>query len=93
MSHNLDRVLTEAAAKNLSLAATLESLTDLELEARQSRAVERRFRHARLGMRSSIDSFKFNHDKSRLQLKNRILHLMDLDLSRGEAAGQAAADL
>ena len=79
MSRNLDQVLTEASAKNLSLTAALESLADLELDARQSRAVERRFRDARLGMRSSMDSFKFNHDKTRLQLKNRILQLMDLD--------------
>jgi DNA replication protein DnaC len=79
MSRNLDQVLTEASAKNLSLAAALESLADLELDARQSRAVERRFRDARLGMRSSMDSFKFNHDKTRLQLKNRILQLMDLN--------------
>ena len=79
MSHNLDQVLTEASTKNLSLAAALESLADLELDARQSRAVERRFRDARLGFRSSMDSFKFNHDKTRLQSKNRILQLMDLD--------------
>ena len=85
MSRNLDQVLTEASAKNLSLAATLESLADLELDARQSRAVERRFRDARLGVRSSIDSFKFNHDKTRLQLKNRILQLMDLDFVRDGA--------
>ena len=79
MSNNLDQILTEASTKNLSLSATLEALADLELDARRSRAVERRFLSARLGMRSSIDSFKFNHDKSRLQLKNRILQLMDLE--------------
>lgn len=78
MSRNLDQILTEASTKNLSLAAVLESLADLELEARQSRAVERRFRDSRLGTRSSMDSFKFNHDKTRLQAKNRILQLMDL---------------
>ena len=85
MSRNLDQVLTEASTKNLSLAAALESLADLELDARRSRAVERRFRSARLGVRSSIDSFKFNHDKSRLQVKNRILQLMDLDFVRNGA--------
>src|SRR5437867_13451270 len=35
MSHNLDHVLTEASTKNLSLAAALESLADLELDARR----------------------------------------------------------
>src|SRR5438552_18519415 len=85
MSHHLDQVLTDTSKKNLSLAAALESLADMELDARRSRAVERRFRSARLGVRSSIDSFKFNHDKSRLQMKNRILQLMDLDFVQNGA--------
>lgn len=85
MSRSLDQVLTDASRKNLSLAAALESLADMELDARRSRAVERRFRSARLGVRSSIDSFKFNHDKSRLQMKNRILQLMDLDFVQNGA--------
>jgi DNA replication protein DnaC len=78
MTRNLDQILTEASAKNLSLAAALESLADMELDARQSRAVERRFAASRLGTPSSMDSFKFSHDKTRLQAKNRILQLMDL---------------
>jgi DNA replication protein DnaC len=78
MTRNLDQILTEASAKNLSLATTLESLADLELDARQSRAVERRFRASRLSTPFSMDSFKFSHDKTRLQAKNRILQLMDL---------------
>ena len=85
MSRNLDQVLTEASTKNLSLASALESLADFELDARRLRAVERRFRSAKLGVRSTIDSFKFNHDKSRIQLKSRILQLMDLDFVRNGA--------
>jgi DNA replication protein DnaC len=54
----------------------------MELDARRSRAVERRFRSARIGARCSIDSFQFNHHKSRIQMKSRILHLMDLDFIR-----------
>lgn len=38
MSQNLEPTLKEAASKNLSLAATLESLVDLELESRNRRA-------------------------------------------------------
>jgi hypothetical protein len=38
MSRQLETTLTEAAAKNLSAAATLEWLADMELEARQQRA-------------------------------------------------------
>ncbi len=79
MSHNLDQVLTDTSKQNLSLAAALESLVDMELDARRSRAVERRFRSARIGARCSIDGFQFNHHKSRLQMKSRILQLMDLD--------------
>ena len=82
MSRNLDQVLNDASKQNLSLAAALESLADMELDARRARAVERRFRSARIGARCSIDGFQFNHHKSRLQMKSRILHLMDLDFIR-----------
>jgi len=79
MSQNLDQILADAAAKNLSLAAALESLADRELEARNGRAIERRLRFSRLGTRSSIDSFQFNYHKSRTQMKSRVLRLMDLE--------------
>jgi DNA replication protein DnaC len=79
MSQNLDQILSEAAAKNLGLAAALESLADRELEVRNGRAIERRFRFSRLGTRCSIDSFQFNYHKTRNQMKSRILHLMDLE--------------
>jgi hypothetical protein len=38
MSQQLDRILSEAAAKQLSLGQALEWLTDLELESRNSHA-------------------------------------------------------
>ena len=79
MSQNLDQILADAAAKNLSFAAALESLADRELEVRNGRAVERRFRFSRLNARCSIDTFQFNYHKSRTQMKNRILRLMDLE--------------
>ena len=79
MSQNLDQILTDAAAKNLSLAAALEWLADRELEVRNTRAIERRLRFSRLGIRSSIDSFQFSHHKSRTHIKSRILRLMDLE--------------
>jgi DNA replication protein DnaC len=41
--------------------------------------VERRFKLSRLHAKPSIDSFQFSHHKSRQQLKNRILRLLDLD--------------
>ena len=79
-----DDDLTEAAAKNLSVAATLEWLADMELEARKQRAIERRFKCSRLQAQPSIDAFHFHHHKSRLQAKNRILRLLDLEfLAKG----------
>jgi DNA replication protein DnaC len=87
MSHQLDQAITDAAARNLSLAQALESLVDLELESRNSRSVERRFRLSRLHARHSIDSFYFKHHKSRTELKGRILRLLDLEfLHNGSSA-------
>jgi DNA replication protein DnaC len=82
MSLHLDQMLTDATAKNLSLAQTLEALLDHELAARHQRSIERRFKLSRLQSKPSIDSFHFNHHKSRFQLKTRILRLLDLDFLR-----------
>jgi len=84
MNRQLDTVLAEAPRRNLSLAAALEWLIDLELEERQGRSVERRFRKSRLQTRYGIDSFNFQHHKSRLEIKARILRLLDLEfISQG----------
>ena len=84
MSRQLEKTLAEAATQNLSVAATLETLADLELEARRQRAIARRFHLSRLQTQLSIDSFDFHHHKSRLQIKSRVLRLLDLDfLKRG----------
>ena len=82
MAQELDRILTDAAAKCLSPANTLEWLVDLELDGRQSRSVERRFRLSKLQARPGIESFNFQHHKSRQQIKSKILHLLDLDFIR-----------
>ena len=77
MSRQLEMTLTDAAAKNLSAAATLEWLADMEIEARSQRAIERRFKCSRLQAQPSIDAFHFHHHKSRLQAKPRLLRLLD----------------
>ena len=46
--------------------------------ARNGRAIERRFKLSRLQTQASIDAFHFHHHKSRVQAKNRILRLLDL---------------
>jgi DNA replication protein DnaC len=79
MTRQLDQTIADAAAKNLSLVQAIESLADLELEARNARSIERRFRISRLHARYSIDNFHFKHHKSRMELKTRILRLMDLE--------------
>jgi len=79
MSQQLESTLAETTIRNLSVAQILETLVDRELEARSQRAVERRFRLSRLHAKPSVDSFHFNHHKSRQQLKHRILRLLDLD--------------
>jgi DNA replication protein DnaC len=78
MSRHLEQVLKDSATKNLSLGAALENLADLELEARNRRAVERRCHLSRLHAQPSIDSFHFQH-KSRLQSKSSILRLLELN--------------
>jgi len=57
----------------------LERLSDLELEARHRRSIERRFKLSHLPAQPTLDQFHFAHHKSRQQAKNRILRLLDLE--------------
>jgi DNA replication protein DnaC len=82
VSRQLDQTISDAITRNLSLAQTLESLADLELESRNSRSIERRFRMSRLQAQHSIDGFQFKHHKSRMEQKPRILRLLDLEFLR-----------
>ena len=87
MARQLDQTITDAAARNHSVVETLESLVDFELESRNSRSVERRFQISRLHAQHSIDSFHFKHHKSRMDLKPRILRLLDLEfIAKGTGA-------
>ena len=79
MSRQLETTISEAATRNLSVTATLEWLADMELEARNHRAIERRFKCSRLQAQPCIDAFHFHHHKTRSQNKNRILRLLDLE--------------
>ena len=79
LSRQLDTLLADASSKNLSLTATLEWLADLELEHRRQHAIQRRFRLSRLQTQPTIEQFHFQHHKSRMQVKNRLLRLLDLD--------------
>jgi hypothetical protein len=79
MSKQLDQTIADAATKNLGFAVALETLADFELDSRNGRAIERRFRMSRLHAQHSIDSFHFKHHKSRMESKNRIVRLLDLE--------------
>jgi IstB-like ATP binding protein len=48
----------------------------------RQRAIQRRFQLSRLHTQHGIDQFHFQHHKSRLQIKSKILHLLDLDFIR-----------
>ena len=79
MAQNLETMTAQAANQNLSFAAALERLADLELEARRQRSIERRFKLSHLPTQPTLDQFHFSHHKSRQQARNRILRLLDLD--------------
>jgi DNA replication protein DnaC len=79
MSQQLEAVLDEAEKRNLSLTESLLRLAEMELEARQIRSVERRFRQSRLQDRFSLDAFDFEHHASRKKIRSRLLRLLELD--------------
>jgi DNA replication protein DnaC len=79
MAQTLETISPQAVSQNLNFSAALERLADLELEASHRRAIQRRFKLSRLPAQPTLDQFHFAHDQSRLQAKNRILHLLDLD--------------
>ena len=71
MPRHIEQAFALAAEKHWSPAVTLEWLADIELGARQDRAIERRFHSARLNARQTIDAFQFSHHKSRQQVANQ----------------------
>lgn len=78
-ARQLDELLEQAAARNLSPLQILDLFCQSELDGRLQHAVQRRFRASRLLAQLTIDQFHFAHDKSRLQAKTKILQLLDLD--------------
>jgi DNA replication protein DnaC len=79
MTHHLDAIIEEAKNKNMSTVSVLHRLADLELDSRWQAAVKLRFTHSKLPQKLSIDQFDFNHHKSRMEQKQRILNLLDLE--------------
>jgi len=82
MAKGLNDAITSAAAGNLSHSDMLGRLVDLELDGRQERSIQRRFRLSKLQSQPDIAAFDFDYDKSRRQSRARILRLLDLDFIR-----------
>ena len=78
----LEQVLTESADKNLSVQDTIQWLLELEIEARRTRSIQRRFRMSRLRTQPTIDEFRFQHHKSRSRIKSKIHRLLELEFIR-----------
>jgi DNA replication protein DnaC len=79
MAKGLDDAIADAASKNLSHSDMLDRLVDIELDGRQQRSIQRRFRLSKLNSQYDIADFDFDHDKSRKQVKAKIIRLLDLD--------------
>lgn len=82
IARQVEPFLAGAESRNLSLGQALEQLADIELAARQERAIGRRFQLSRLHLKPAIAEFRFNHHKSRLQARSRILQLLALEFVR-----------
>jgi len=85
LSLNLETVLEDSLAKNLDTPAILEKLLDLELERRWNNAIVLRWRQSKLNEKCTVDAFDFQHHKSRMEQKQRILNLFSLDFVRNHA--------
>lgn len=75
---NLERILEEAAQKNLSAPQVMDRLLSIELEERQKNRIRLCFRQSKLSEKLTIDRFNFKHHESRVKQKNKILNLLDL---------------
>ncbi len=82
MASSLETVLADAKSKNYSFITALSGLADLELERRWQSAIKLRWDQSKLSDKPTIDQFDFEHDRSRKNHKNQILHLMDLEFIR-----------
>ncbi|WP_457554042.1 IS21-like element helper ATPase IstB [Desulfobacula sp.] len=77
-AQNLVDVLDQAARENLSALQTIDRLLEIELACRNKARIILRFKQSKLGEKTTIDQFDFNHHESRRKYKNKILGLIDL---------------
>ncbi|MDX9978585.1 MAG: IS21-like element helper ATPase IstB [Lentisphaeria bacterium] len=80
---NCDQEIAGAARKNLPHRELLARLVHGECEARQTRAVQRRLRAARMPMTRTIDSFDWNWPEN--VNRDQVLHLFTLGFLREKA--------
>ncbi len=77
-AQNLADVLDQAARENLSILQAIDRLLEIELACRNKARIILRFKQSKLGEKTTIDQFDFNHHESRRKYKTRILSLIDL---------------
>lgn len=81
---NLQEVMEHSTEKNLSPLQTIDRLLDIEIGCRERARIALRFKQSKLGEKTTIDQFDFNHHESRRKEKNRILNLVDLEFIRNQ---------
>jgi len=79
IAEKLGFALEEEKKKNKGTAGVLEYLLDLEIAARQERAIMSRFRQSKLYEKHTIDQFDFNFHPSRKKNRATIMNLLDLN--------------
>jgi len=76
---NLPEVIEQSIQGNLSPLQTIDHLLDIEIGCREKARIGLRFKQSKLGEKTTIDLFDFNHHTSRRKEKTRILNLVDLN--------------
>ncbi|WP_457551971.1 ATP-binding protein [Desulfobacula sp.] len=71
-AQNLADVLDQATRENLSVLQAIDRLLEIEFACRNKARIILRFKQSKLGEKTTIDQFDFNHHKSRRKYKNRI---------------------
>jgi DNA replication protein DnaC len=77
-SKHVEEIIQLSSQYNWSFLESLDSLLDIEVEAKRQNRIERLFKNSKLSERVTIDQFDFNYDKSRKNQKELIINLMDL---------------
>lgn len=76
---NLPDAIEQGTQKNLSPLQIIDRLLEIEIDCRKKTRILLRFKQSKLGKKTTIDQFDFNHHESRQKQQSLILSLMDLE--------------